>query len=1053
MLPADRQTDVHLDVDQLLLLLLLWSSGNQAEEHYDSPDSSHFRVVGGASRCAGVLEMHDWEGWRPLAKFKWTLTEAAFLCQQLDCGSAVSAELRESSSDRDVWWMDSDLGSKHFQTVSTKYSNIIMEITCSDSVRLVNGTTLCSGRLEVKSSQIWSSVCEDDFDLQDAEVVCRELGCGAPLVLQGGLYGEVEDPVRNTCSTGGAVELTCSELESFRLVGGASRCAGTLEMKHLGEWRTAYALSWTMKETSDVCKHLDCGSSFSFQHTYLFDGIPQWMLYSCLSTLRDCTASVFSNIMLNITCLDSVRLVNGFQVGERVNTTLCSGRLEVKSNQSWSSVCEDDFDLQDAEVVCRELSCGAPLVLQGGLYGEVEDPVWTREFQCRGDESALLDCGSSGSVRNNCSTGGAVELTCSDPLRLVGGASRCAGTVEFKLGEDWKQVSGYIWNLRRAAVICEHLDCGAILSMQTIDVANSEAWLISEDFVRSGFYLKEHAFSADASNKLLDVTCSDSVRLVNGTDLCSGRLEVKSSQIWSSVCEDDFDLQDAEVVCRELSCGAPLVLQGGLYGEEKDPVWTREFQCRGDESALLDCGRSGSVRNTCSPGRALGLTCSEPVRLVGGASRCAGTLEMKHLGDWKLVYGSEWTLKEAAVICEHLDCGSAVYIGERKMSSHFSVWDVRGDCIHYDDNDLRDCPEPDDSNIILNITCSGPVRLVNGTTQCSGRLEVKSSQIWSSVCEDDFDLQDAEVVCRELSCGAPLVLQGGLYGEVEEPVWTREFQCRGDESALLDCGSPGSVRNTCSTGGAVELTCSEPVRLVGGASRCEGTVELKLGDWRPVGYMTLEEASVVCESLDCGPAVSSRLGTLHSAIPMWHMKSRCIDYGFYPVDCATDGGLSNKILNVTCSDLLVQPIISVSSFMNGVSRIQQQGFQVYRGSNFAISCSIQPQYPGGSFQLSSSTSDFTSNYTQPAVNHSAYFRFPVVEPAHQGNYSCVYRVKVFSYEFSSESRPLSLTVSDPPVPRILIIVVVLPLFLLLVVFGLYYFYKVVMSLEERIKRH
>jgi len=57
-------------------------------------------------------------------------------------------------------------------------------------------------------------------------------------------------------------------------------------------------------------------------------------------------------------------------------------------------------------------------------------------------------------------------------------------------------------------------------------------------------------------------------------------------------------------------CGPPSVLQGALYGDEEAPVWTREFQCGGNESALLDCRSSGSDRTTCSPGRAVGLTCS-----------------------------------------------------------------------------------------------------------------------------------------------------------------------------------------------------------------------------------------------------------------------------------------------------------------------------------------------------------------------------------------------------------------------------------------------------------
>ncbi|CAK6979429.1 scavenger receptor cysteine-rich type 1 protein M130-like isoform X2 [Scomber scombrus] len=326
-------------------------------------------------------------------------------------------------------------------------------------------------------------------------------------------------------------------------------------------------------------------------------------------------------------------------------------------------------------------------------------------------------------------------------------------------------------------------------------------------------------------------TCCYSVRLVNGTSLCSGRLEVKSEQSWSSVCEADFDQQDAEVVCRELGCGAPSVLQGALYGEVEAPMWTKQFQCGGHESALLDCRRSDSARRTCSPGKAVGLTCSEPVRLVGGASRCAGRLEMKQTA-WRPVSYSDWTLKEAAVACSDLDCGSAVSTRSINNSLDRSVWWISSECVQ-SGYALRDCASSDSSSSIVELICSDSVRLVNGTSLCSGRLEVKSEQSWSSVCEADFDQQDAEVVCRELDCGTPLVLQGALYGEVEAPMWTKEFQCGGNESALLDCRRSDSARRTCSPGKAVGLTCSDPVRLVGGASRCAGTLEMKYGEWRP----------------------------------------------------------------------------------------------------------------------------------------------------------------------------------------------------------------------------
>ncbi|XP_037615882.1 CD5 antigen-like [Sebastes umbrosus] len=435
----------------------------------------------------------------------------------------------------------------------------------------------------------------------------------------------------------------------------------------------------------------------------------------------------------------------------------------------------------------------------------------------------------------------------------------------------------------------------------------------------------------------------------------------------------------------------------------------------------------------------------DDVRLVGGDSRCAGTLEVKHQRDWRPVEGrySGWTLKEAAAVCRDLDCGSAVSVEQREGSSRRSVWWIRSDCVQ-SGSALRECAISVSSVSILNLTCSDSVRLVNGTSLCSGRLEVKtnhSNQWWSSVCDADFDQQDAEVVCRQLGCGAPSVLQGALYGDVEASMWTKEFQCGGTESALLDCRSSGSDRNTCSPGKAVGLTCSEPVRLVGGDSRCGGTLEVKhQGDWRPVSdsYWTLKKAAAVCRDLDCGSAVSVKEREESSRRSVWRISSYCVQSGSALRECVTSYS-SKSILNLTCSDLLLQPNISGSSSVDRVSEAQQQGFHVLRGSTFTISCSVQPQYPGGSFQLTFTSSTSALKYTQPAVNHSAHFLFPAAEPAHQGSYRCVYHVYVFSHDFFSESRLISLTVAD--LRPFIIRAIVLPLILLLENIGLYFYYK------------
>lgn len=277
------------------------------------PDASHtqsklsepgLRLVSGSSRCSGTVEVWFGEAWKAACGALWDGRAAEAACRVLGCGGAEAAVQPAPSSPtlppRPAVGNSSQTANATLPVVQCsgaewRLCEVVSQacssdgrpaqVTCAEhrALRLVDGGSPCAGRVEMLEYGRWGSVCDDTWDLEDAHVVCRQLGCGWAVQALPGLHfapgqGPIHrdqvncsgdetylwdcpgTPGEHYCGHKEDAGVVCSEHQSWRLTGGADRCEGQVEVHFRGVWSTVCDSEWYSPEASVLCRALGCGT-------------------------------------------------------------------------------------------------------------------------------------------------------------------------------------------------------------------------------------------------------------------------------------------------------------------------------------------------------------------------------------------------------------------------------------------------------------------------------------------------------------------------------------------------------------------------------------------------------------------------------------------------------------------------------------------------------------------------------------------------------------------------------------------------------------------------
>ncbi|TKS69048.1 Lysyl oxidase -like protein 4 [Collichthys lucidus] len=585
------------------------------------------------------------------------------------------------------------------------------------------------------------------------------------------------------------------------------------------------------------------------------------------------------------------------------------GRVEVFYNGAWGTVCDDEVDLNLANVVCRQLGFQRGFTwAHSAKFGEGRGLIWLDNVRCTGTELSIAECRSNGWGINDCTHAEDLGVICS-PERRPGAPP----TVQEPPSSSRNQPSQPRQRTPPQSVSppappsapasTSSSARGHEIALHRNPTATRRSSISPQENGHEIQILRRNrdgSRSAPQVNSALPQGHELPSRLVNGASYRQRQETARTS---------------SQAVRREA---------GGQVDRQSQPHSQLQSERRSDRNQQLsgnhvepepvypDMGLETDAQYITQGSVHLEEARLRPV-LSGnnGGLVTEGVLEVKHAGRWRHVCSNGWDLSSSRVVCGMLGFPDAEAFDQnayrkqwdskladpssrlRTQSSKKGYWVEKVQCQGLEVS-LSQCQAQ--LSIPRNtVPCNGGmhavvrcvlgyqfsrygrapapppvppvVRLKAGPRLGEGRVEVLKEGKWGTVCDHLWDITAASVVCRELGFGtAKEALTKAQLGQGTGPIHMNSVQCTGRERSITDCHYRPVPLYTCKHTQDVAVRCNVPntglqatVRLAGGRDSAEGRVEvlMEVGGVRRWGSVCSEnwginEAMVVCRQLGLG---------------------------------------------------------------------------------------------------------------------------------------------------------------------------------------------------------